>query len=229
MVDKNWMRRRYVVLLCKTLEKAVILDTFKKRLWLMRQRVHDWAVVMDLLKKEFDTRMVMIMLTYAKVEDYSPGHIRDYMKKLKQSIGKNLYGFAWVCEIQERGAVHYHLIMVTKKGARIPTPDKSGMWGHGISGIHTAKTPYYLLKYTGKERQKDLSRYPKSCRLYSVSYRLPEGHVKAFYEAKKDLDKLPVIDDGSMEEVSDNWEYGGASVTKGYAEVVIIPSGYKIE
>jgi hypothetical protein len=232
MVNSEWVRSRYVVLLNRLNQKAVVLDTFKKRLWLMRHRIYDWAGVMDLLKKECETRMVMIMLTYEKVEDYSPGHIRDYMKKLKQSVGENLYGFAWVCEIQERGAVHYHLVMVVKKGSRIPIPDKSGMWKYGWSGIHTARTPFYLLKYTGKERQKDLSRYPKSCRLYSVSYRLPEGRVKAFYKARQEMYKLSMDNiegAGDIEDLGGSWEYLGASVTKGYAEKVLVPSGYEVK
>ena len=198
----------------------------------MRHRIHDWAGVMELLKKDCETRMVMIMLTYEKVGDYRPGHINDYMKKLKQSVGKNLYVFAWVCEIQDRGAVHNHLVMVVKKGSRIPMPDKSGMWAHGWSGIHTARTPYYLLKYTGKERQKDLSRYPKSCRLYSVSYRLPEGRVKAFYNAVQEMNKLTmdnVESAGDIEESAGSWEYLGACITKGYAEKVLVPSGYELK
>lgn len=233
MDDTKWERRRYVVLLCKAKEKAVILDTFQKRLWLMRHRIHEWASVMDGLKKEVSTRMVMIMLSYANIEDYSPGHIRDYMKKLKQSVGDNLYGFAWVSEIQERGAVHYHLVMVVKKGSRIPIPDKSGMWKHGSSNIGTAKTPYYLLKYTGKERQKDLSRYPKSCRLYAVSLRLPEGPSKAYLESKREYEKL-ISSGGDFEDIipddiPDNWEYGGACVTRGFAEKVMIPSTYEVK
>jgi len=195
----------------------------------MRHRIHEWALVMDGLKKEVSTRMVMILLTYEKVEDYSPGHIRDYMKKLKRVVGKNLFGFAWVSEIQERGAVHYHLVMVVKKGSRIPLPDKSGMWPYGNSGIHTAKTPYYLLKYTGKERQKDLSRYPKSCRLYSVSLRLPEGPSKAYFESKREYEKLLGGGDDFEDDIPDNWEYGGSCVTLGFAEKVMIPASYEIK
>jgi len=209
--------------------KAVIVDTFRSRLSKMRFRIYEWAGVMAMLKKEVPTRMVMITLTYKKIGDYQPGNINDFIKNLKRKVDKNLYGFAWVAELQERGAVHYHLVMVVKKGSRIPMPDKSGMWKWGSSKIETAKTPFYLLKYTGKEHQKDLSGYPKSCRLYAVSYRLPEGAIKRFMEAKNDLDKMlqkPVSE--LVEDNNKSWEYLGASVTKGYAEKVLVPNGYDI-
>jgi len=230
MVNKIWERRRYVILINRESGKAVIVDTYRSRLSKMRFRIYEWAEAMAILKKEVPTRMVMIMLTYKKVGDYKPGHINDYMKKIKQSVGKNIYGFAWVAELQDRGAVHYHLVMVVKKRSRIPMPDKSGMWKHGWSGIRTAKTPFYLLKYTGKEYQKDLQAYPKSCRLYAVSYRLPEGVTKAFLDTKKELEKMlqkPVEE--LMEDKNKKWEYLGACVTKGYAEKVLVPSGYDIK
>ena len=232
MADK-WTRRRYVVLINKNKGKAIILDTFKKRLSTMRARIHEWAGVMEMLGKEFKTRMVMIRLTYAGVDDYKPGHINDYVKKLKQSLGNNLWGFAWVSEIQERGAVHYHLILVVKRGTRIPVPDKSGMWKYGYSRIETAKTPFYLLVYTGKEKQKDLTRYPKSCRLYSVSCRLPEGHTRAYYEGLRQFKKFQseIFDQLGISEMDQfkDWEYLGATVTKGYAEKCLVPSGIEVK
>ena len=229
MVNKIWERRRYVVLINRGEGKAVIVDTFRSRLSKMRFRIHEWAEVMAMLKKEFPTRMVMITLTYEKIGGYEPGNINDFIKKLKRKVEKNLYGFAWVAELQQRGAIHYHLLMVVKKGSRIPMPDKSGMWELGSSKIETAKKPFYLLRYTGKEYQKDLKAYPKSCRLYAVSYRLPEGVTKAFLQAKSDLDKMlqePVEE--LTEDNNKSWEFLGASVTKGYAEKVLVPNGYDI-
>jgi hypothetical protein len=61
-----------------------------------------------------------------------------------------------------------------------------------------------------------------------VSLRLPEGHTKAFYEAKRELDKLVPIEE-DLDSIPDVWEYAGATITKGYAEVVVVPSGYEIK
>lgn len=220
-MDERWCRRQYVVLLNREKEKVSILDNFEQRYQMLRGRVAEWAGVMDRLKKERSCRLVMITLTIRKVEDYSPGMIRDYVKKLKRQLGKKLYGFAWVAEMQKRGAVHYHMMVCVEKYTRIKIPDKSGMWSWGMSRIETARTPFYLCVYIGKERQKDLSSYPKSCRVYSVSYRLPEGQTKAYYELLKQKHRL----EKELKDInkSKGWEYLGSTVTKGYAEKVLAP------
>jgi hypothetical protein len=201
------------------------MDNFQKRLWLMRMRLTAWATIMNDWRSEHESRMVMVMLTYKKVEDYKPGHINDYMKNLKQRLDKKLIGFAWVAEIQKRGAVHYHLILVTEKGTRIPLPDKSGMWKLGWSGIHTARTPWYLLTYAGKEHQKDLARYPKSARMYAASLRGLSDGAKAQFRL---LSGTSVSDkDGALsDEIGDDkFLYVGSAVTLDYAKGVLLPPG----
>jgi len=225
-LNKKWCRRQYVVLLNRKIKKVSVLDNFEQRYQKLRSSVSEWARIMAMLKKERSCRMVMITLTIHKVKDYNPGMIRDYMKKLKQHLGKKLFGFAWVAEMQERGAVHYHLMVCVESYTRIKLPDKSGMWKWGSSKIETARTPYYLCVYIGKERQKDLSRYPKSCRVYSVSYRLPEGQTKAYYEKLKEKNRLEK--ELKKLEKSKDWEFIGSTVTKGYAAEVLKPTGYNI-
>jgi len=221
--DPKWCRRRYILLINRKKSKAVILDNFVKRYEKLRSRVSEWSLIMDMLREEFPCRLVMITLTIHKIKDYSPGMIRDYVKKLKRQLGNNLYGFAWVAEMQKRGAVHYHLCLCMKKYTRVKTPDTSGMWEWGSSNIITARTAYYLCKYIGKERQKDLSRYPKSCRVYSVSYRLPEGAVKRFYDNNRNDKKAQLEIIEAKKNKKDLWEFIGATVTKGYAEKVLKP------
>lgn len=157
-----------VVLRINETGEYITLDKIECRLSRMRRRVFSWA---DTLKKYLDDsgnyRKVMITLTYTGVEDWRPNHIRDYMKALKRKLGKKLIACAWVSELQERGAVHYHIILVCKKGTRVPTPDKSGMWKHGMSRIETAKTIYYLCSYLKKSYQK-AGDFPRGLRMYSV-------------------------------------------------------------
>ena len=224
--DPKWCRRRYILLINRKKSKAVILDNFVKRYEKLRSRVSEWSLIMDMLREEFPCRLVMITLTIAKIEDYSPGMIRDYVKKLKRQLGNNLYGFAWVAEMQERGAVHYHMAVCMKKYTRIKTPDTSGMWEWGSSNLKTARTSYYLCSYIGKERQKDLAMYPKSCRVYSVSYRLPEGAISRYWEELKEAKKIQK--EINEKNKSRGWEFMGATVTLGFAESVIVPTDFTI-
>jgi hypothetical protein len=183
--------------------------------------------------------MVMILLTYRRVGDYKQGHLNYYLKLLKSATGEGLLAWAWVAELLERGAVHYHLVLVVRKGTRIPLPDKEHtaggrvygrMWSHGWSGIHTARSPYYLVKYVGKEYQKDLSRYPKSCRLYAASVRPRGGIYDDIFHGLAGLRKDAVADkaEGEGRGVA-KWEYQGSSVTEGYAREIMVPSGYMIK
>lgn len=217
--DDKWCRRRYVVLLNRVENKVSIMDSFEKRYQYLREKVSEFSHVIELLRKDIPCRLVMITLTIARVEDYNPGMMRDYMKKLKQHLGEKLYAFAWVAEMQERGAVHYHLLVCVEKGTRIVAPDKSGMWKWGSSRTETARTAFYICTYIGKERQKDLSRFPKHCRTFAVSYRLPEGRARAFYESERKIK----IEKNKQKDLlkSMDWEYKASTVTLGYAETFV--------
>jgi hypothetical protein len=107
----------------------------------------------------------MITLTYHYAEDWRPLHISEYLKKLREHLGKNLLAYAWVAELQGRGAIHYHIEVLTPVGAKIPLPDSSGMWNHGMSTVATAKRgPWYLCEYLKKEYQK-FGEFPKGAHL----------------------------------------------------------------
>lgn len=151
--------------------QVIELDNKAARLARMRRRVFSWAnTVKDYLPgvgvgREF--RKVMITLTYAGVDDWRPNHIRNYVKELRRRLDKSLVAYAWVAELQERGAVHYHIILIVRKGTKIPKPDQSGMWPHGMSKIETAKTVFYICSYMKKVYQKE-GNFPKGLRMFSV-------------------------------------------------------------
>jgi len=220
--SKVWQRTRWVKLFCLTSGKVVVVDQFDKRKLKMRLAITKWADDMFKFRAAYpgQTRMVMVMLTYRRSIDYKPDNIRQYIKKLKCKLGTKLLTFGWVAELQRRGAVHYHLVILVKSGTNIPAPDTSGMWSHGWSGRYTAKSPYYLVKYTGKEYQKDLSLYPKSCRLYAVSPRPYFSTILTNDNGVREVLKPPVK---SVDPNAPKWEYMGSSVTKGYAESVLPP------
>jgi len=76
-----------------------------------------------------------------------------------------LLAYAWVLEMQKRGAPHYHLLLYVKRGTRIPRPDDK-LWSHGSSRIETARSAYYIVTYTGKEYQK--SNLPAGARMFAA-------------------------------------------------------------
>lgn len=146
-------------------------DAKKLRLSRLRKRVHAWASRLHpLMLGKANYRLVMITLTYAGISDWKPNDIRVFMLALRSHLADNLLAYAWVAELQKRGAVHYHLVILVRKGTNIPVPDKSGLWKHGMSKIETARTPFYLLTYTGKEFQKN-GEYPAGLRVFAVYIR----------------------------------------------------------
>jgi hypothetical protein len=88
------------------------------------------------------------------------------MRKILRRKGIITFAYAWVGELQERGAVHFHILIYAK--GKIPKPDKSRMWNNGSTKIELARTPFYLLVHTGKEYQKDFDKFPKGMRAFGV-------------------------------------------------------------
>jgi hypothetical protein len=200
--------------------QVIVLDTFKIRLGRMKTRIFVWAQKVDLWRKSNPSRMVLVTLTYRKASNYKAGDIGTYLKNIKTRLGKSLYAFAWVAELQARGAVHYHVILVVKVGTDIPMPDKRGYWTHGKSKIETARTAFYLATYTGKEYQKDLSRYPKGCRLYATSIRSSMG-IKTAVRASggQKQPKIRTSEGGPV------WEFGKTAVGENGREYVELLMG----
>jgi len=138
----------------------------------MRKRIALWV---EILQHVEDMQFVMITLTYSPKFEWEPNHIRTFMQDLRKYLKEDLLAYAWVAEIQKRGAVHYHIMLAVpwnfEVGVDIPYPDQTGMWSYGLTRVEVARTPFYLIKYLGKEYQKDFSRYPKGIRTYAVYIR----------------------------------------------------------
>jgi hypothetical protein len=133
-----------------------------------QKRVHSWAnTLQNPVQKMGKTRQVMITLTYEKVDTWEPNQIKDFMKLCRFCMGADLLAYAWVAELQERGAVHYHVILIVKKGTFIPKPDEYGWWDLGSTKIETARSLFYIVTYTGKEYQK-MGAFPKGMRMFAV-------------------------------------------------------------
>ena len=213
-MPRKYERLRYTVLVNRESGRWIMIDQFQKRLKKMQMRIAAWSGLVEEYRRDKKLRMIMITLTYKRVEDYNQGDIRKYVKALKRKYEKKIIAWAWVAEIQERGAVHYHMLLVIPKGTHFEYPDKSGMWKHGDSSVITAKTPYYLVKYTGKKYQKDLSKYPRGCRLYATSIRFGGEREKNLYR------RLSGISEESNKK-ENGYVYVGSCVTEKYGKVIL--------
>jgi hypothetical protein len=147
----------------------------------MRKRIADWVNVLNGFYP--DKRFIMVTLTYAPKRDWQPNHIRSFMLSMRKTLGESIFAYAWVAEMQMRGAIHYHIMFLVPDtleiGDDFPYPDQAGMWPYGMTRVEIARTPFYLVTYLGKEYQKDFSRFPKGIRVFAV-------YIKNL-EAKKDL------------------------------------------
>lgn len=145
------------------------VDRRRSRVRRMQKRVHSWAQFIQpgLQKRSARYREVMITLTYKDADAWRPNQIRDFMTLCRFCLGADLLAYAWVAEMQQREAVHYHVILVVNRGTFIPKPDEYGWWEYGSTKIETARSLYYIVTYTGKEYQK-MAKFPKGLRMFST-------------------------------------------------------------
>ena len=100
---------------------------------------------------------VMVTLTYADIGVASPRDITEFHKRVRQHLKRRgiRYRFVWVGELQQRGALHYHVIIWMPWGERLPKPDRQGGWTHGSTNIKAARCGVrYICKYATKLRSK---------------------------------------------------------------------------
>lgn len=98
-------------------------------------------------------RVGFITLTYRDVVAWAPGHFAAFSKRVRSYLERlgHVYRYVFVAELQQRGAVHYHVCVWLPKGLTLPKPDKRGWWPHGSTRIEWARSPVgYLAKYASK-------------------------------------------------------------------------------
>jgi hypothetical protein len=156
-------------------EQSYSYDTVQLRYSRMRHRIRAWAALVLSLASY---TLIRVTLTYRDVDGWSPNDIKKFIKSWLRRYPW-IIAYAWVSELQRRGAPHYHIIFVVPPGRSFDVyPDTSGVWKHGYSNTEFAYSPYYLIKYIGKEYQKDFSHYPKGMRVFAVSLR--RAHLSLF-------------------------------------------------
>lgn len=114
-----------------------------------------------------------ITLTYRDRGGWRPGDMRLFMdaaSEFGRRRGVRLR-YVWVAELQQRGAVHYHLVVwwPARLGSsfKLPKPDDAGWWPHGMSNIRRLRSggEAYLAKYVSKG---DVGAFPRGLRLYGM-------------------------------------------------------------
>ena len=180
----------------------MVLDVFKVRYNRMRKRIADWV---NTVKSLSEYKFIMITLTYAPEHVWEANHIREFMLSLKKFLGKNLLAYAWVAELQKRGAIHYHVMVVVPPdliiGDDLPYPDEAGLWRYGLTRVEVARSPFYLVTYLGKEYQKDFSRFPKGIRVFGVYIRERALKQSLRYLSLREYQRA-IIDEHGWEELN---------------------------
>lgn len=179
------------VLRNKATGEMIYVDGAEMRILRMRSRMRAWGRAVNGIHAR--VRVVGITLTYAAVGSWEASHIRDYMRRLRQHLGPSLYAYAWVAELQDRGAVHYHVCLVVAPGSDIPKPDLS-WWKWGSLQIKTLSyaSGQYLMKY-GQKALEGGRGFPKGLRLYACVIRKESGiDAESFFWFRRSAAPPPV-------------------------------------
>lgn len=221
-------KQRYAVFRSGFTGRRFVVDLWRKRLNDLRKKLQAWSVAVSPVWHRKGVKKCMITLTYDtngllfQPSEWSPNHITNYLKALRRRSGLEVLAYAWVVEVQKRGVPHYHIILLYK--GSVPYPDRSGMWRYGLSTLTLKiRSAFYLVRYTGKEYQKDFSRLPNGARAYAVSISNPELRKKMRAELLPEHIRERYLVEGP-EVLADlqrpSWlrsEYIGSAVTFDYA------------
>jgi hypothetical protein len=130
----------------------------------------------------------MVTLTYEYGDDWKPNAINGFVKRCQKELRDKLLAYTWVAEMQQRGVIHYHVLLLVQRGARIEKPDDAGWWNFGSTRIETARSAFYICTYVGKEYQKN-GVFPKGARVCGSYVR--KGLLSSSEEHDYKLDKVP--------------------------------------
>lgn len=133
-------------------------------------------------------RCWFVTLTYRGVSDWSPRHISEAIRSFRHWCKKRglVPRYVWVAELQQRGAMHYHLAVWLPAGVSCPMWDKGGrnyapFWPHGMTNRQIARNAVgYLMKYMSKVGIHH--EYPKHARIHGCGGLAPSDRAtKAFF------------------------------------------------
>jgi hypothetical protein len=168
--------------------EVVEIDVFTARIRKLQKAVRNSAHVLDAAahvdEQNVRWRRLFVTLTYAKVEDWKPGHVRDFQRAVRDWFRRKCGGtrmrMVWVLELQKRGAVHYHCMIWVRARDFFPNPHKCGWWPHGFAHVLSSKVSInrpvaYMAKYASKATVEQAMSVPKGARMYGVCGPTDEG------------------------------------------------------
>lgn len=157
------------------------MDAYGNRLKRMKcgtitaARLHD----QNYQKGGFRYRAAMLTLTYGPEVEWSPLHVSELLRHIRQWCARRGVGFTyvWVMELTKAGKPHYHIVIWLPKGLSLPKPDKQGWWRHGHTRIEWARNAVgYVAKYAskGSTGQED-AQFPSGARIHGTGGLLPDA------------------------------------------------------
>lgn len=167
---------------------VVVIDPRKARCQRLRRTITEAAKLHEREARWASDRLgrsayrkTFITLTYRPGETWEPRHVSRFVRLMRQWFKRRdcPCRFAWVGELQKRGALHYHVLVWVPRRLRLPRPDQCGWWPYGMSNIETARNPVgYMVKYATKTRPEDIKRLPKGVRLHGNGGHDPARRVE---------------------------------------------------
>jgi len=109
---------------------------------------------------EYEGHVYMVTLTMKTDEKLRRNTISDFIKKLEYR-GIRVDGYLWVKELQKRGVVHFHIIILVPEKMRGFYSLVSESWKHGFvftKGVEKSKLKgaiMYIMKYIRKDLDKE--------------------------------------------------------------------------
>lgn len=173
------------------------------------------------------------------VEHWEPDQISDALHAYRHWCNSHGYRcrYTWVGELQQRGAVHYHLLIWLPRGVRMPKWDmphklasgkvKPPFWPHGMTNTEIAKSGVgYLMKYLSKLGE--LTRFPKGMRLYGVGGLCKVGRaVRAWYNLPEWIKRSHGV--GDIKKVGNFFlVLATGEILEPAFKVMLVPSGLQI-
>ena len=152
-----------------TQEGLIEIDPLLTRLRRMTRAVLTAARMHDFELRHQRSKPAMLTLTYRQVDGWHKRHISDLLQRIRVWMKRRGHRmrYVWVAELQQRGALHYHVLLWLPRGLTLPKPDKQGWWPHGSTRIEWARKPAgYLAKYASKLDSKAGVGFPGGARLH---------------------------------------------------------------
>ena len=175
-------------------ENCITIDPKASRVTRLRKGL---GIAAKQLHNQGDKNQTIWMQTLTYKGDnrqWRPEHISRYLDALRKwhyaRTGSNKVRYAWVAELQQRGVIHYHVIVWLGGGLTPPKPDQPWhskdrkgvkqwhppMWVHGMSNRLRSTAPVaYLMKYASKIESKNVGTFPHGARIHGAGGLDPSG------------------------------------------------------